>query len=335
MNKKKLAVVGVGNWGRNLLRSFCALLDEEHVIACDIDAHRLQGLRSHYPDVSITSDLSAVLNDSHVEAVVIATPVVTHYALARQSLSAGKHVFVEKPIAMHCSEAQDLIDLAEREQRVLMVDHLLEYHPAIEQLRRSIQQGALGEIFYLYSERLNLGIVRTEENALWSLAPHDISVVLHLLGKEPQCVWAHGARYLQDAIDDMALVMLEFAHSVRAHLHVSWLDPRKARKLVVIGSQRMAIFDDTASQKLLLFKKYMARAHNAFLPHDEGAQVVPLPAREPLRAACEHFLSCMQRGEPPRSDGRDGLRVLRVLEAAQRSIDSHGAPVMLEEVGTP
>lgn len=330
--KNKLAVVGVGNWGKNLLRNFSLLLGEERVIACDTDTRRLQEIRSQYPHVSTASDLSALLDNSCLEAVVIATPVVTHFELARQALLAGKHVFVEKPIALRCAEAQQLIDLAEQKKRVLMVDHLLEYHPAVERLQQLIQAGELGEIFYLYSQRLNWGIIRTEENALWSLAPHDISVMLYLLGEEPRRVWAHSARYLQDKIEDLALVMLEFDRGVRAHLHISWLDPQKVRKLIVIGSKKMAIFDDTARQKFVLLNKFATRGDRGFVLHDEGAQAVPIEGQEPLQRACEHFLSCIEWGERPRSDGHDGLRVLRVLEAAQRSLEAQGDPIPLAKV---
>jgi UDP-2-acetamido-3-amino-2,3-dideoxy-glucuronate N-acetyltransferase len=333
MNKQsKLAIVGVGNWGKNLLRNFSLLLGEERVIACDADAKRLQEIRSQYPHVSMASDLSALLNDPRVEAVVIATPVVTHFELARQALLAHKHVFVEKPIAMCSSEAQELISLAERERRVLMVDHLLEYHPAVERLQKLIQNRELGEIFYLYSQRLNLGIVRTEENALWSLAPHDISVMLYLLGQEPRRIQAQGACYLQKTIEDIVFATLEFPGGVLGHLHLSWLDPQKVRKLVVAGSRKMAIFDDTASQKLVLASKCATKTSHGFSLSDGGIQALPIETREPLRAACEHFLEKIERKERPRSDGHDGLRVLRVLEAAQRSLNQDGRSVALEEV---
>lgn len=331
---KKLAVVGVGNWGKNLLRNFCLLLGEERVIACDADKERLKQLLGQFPALESCSNFSDILDDSRVEAVVIATPVVTHFALTRQALLAHKHVFVEKPIALCSSEAQELIALAEREGRVLMVDHLLEYHPAVEQLGKLIHSGELGKVFALYGQRLNLGVVRTEENALWSLAPHDISVMLYLLNKEPRRVHAEGACYLQKNIEDMVFVTLEFPNGILGHLHVSWLDPQKVRKLVVVGSRKMAIFDDTAQQKLILFNKSVAQAEGRLLPGDEGATAVPIPDREPLRTACEHFLQCIERSERPRSDGSDGLRVLRVLEAAQRSLNNEGQPVVLEEVST-
>nr|BAL55174.1 oxidoreductase, Gfo/Idh/MocA family/transferase hexapeptide repeat protein [uncultured Acetothermia bacterium]BAL60215.1 oxidoreductase Gfo/Idh/MocA family/transferase hexapeptide repeat protein [Candidatus Acetothermum autotrophicum] len=325
----KLAIVGVGNWGKNLLRNFCALLGEERVVACDADPQRLQGARAQHPSIHTVSDFAALLDDAHVDAVVIATPVVTHYELARRALLAGKHVFVEKPIALRSQEAQELIELAERNKRVLMVDHLLEYHPAVERLKQLVQSGDLGEIFCLYSQRLNLGVIRTEENALWSLAPHDISVMLYLLEQEPVRVHAHGACYLQKEIEDMVFVTLEFSKNILGHVHASWLDPQKIRKLVVIGSKKMAIFDDTAQHKLVLLNKTVVRADHGFVLRDEGASSIDFEDREPLQIACEHFLQCIERGEQPRSDGHDGLRVLRVLEAAQRSLDSEGAAVCL------
>lgn len=320
----KLAVVGVGNWGKNLLRNFCALLGEERVIACDADPKRLQELRGPYPNLQTVQDFSTLLENSRVDALVIATPVVTHYELARQALLADKHVFVEKPLALRASEARDLIHLAEQKRRVLMVDHLLEYHPAVERLKQIIQNGDLGEIFCLYSQRLNLGVIRTEENALWSLTPHDISVMLYLTEREPVRVRADGRSYLQKDIDDMVFVTLEFPNRLLGHIHASWLDPHKIRKLIVIGSQKMAVFDDVSPTKLVVFNKYAMRADGRFVPRDEGASVIPLENREPLQIVCEHFVQSIERGERPRSDGYDGLRVLRVLEAAQRSIASHG-----------
>lgn len=323
----KLAVVGVGNWGKNLLRNFCALLGEKRVIACDTDSECLQELRVQYPKLQAISDFSALLENDLIDALVIATPVVTHYELARQALLAEKHVFVEKPIALRSVEAQELIELANQKRRVLMVDHLLEYHPAIEQLKKLVQNGDLGDIFCLYSQRLNLGVVRTEENALWSLTPHDISVMLYLLEQEPVRVQAHGACYLQKDIEDMVFVTLEFRDKILGHIHASWFDPQKIRKLVVIGSKKMAVFDDTSPTKLVVFNKYAVRSDGRFAPRDEGASVIPIENREPLQIACEHFLRCIERGEQPRSDGHDGLRVLRVLEAAQRSLNSQGAAI--------
>lgn len=332
---RKCAVVGVGHWGQNLLRNFCALLGEARVIACDTDTKRLQTLQERHPHVQMVSDFSSVLSDTQIESVALATPAVTHFDLARQVLLAGKHAFVEKPITLHASEARELIQIAEQNGRVLMVDHLLEYHPAVERLRQLIEQGELGDLLYFYGQRLNLGIVRTEENALWSLASHDISVILYLLGEEPRRVCAHGARYLQEHIEDLSFVFLEFSSGVSAHLHVSWLDPHKTRKLVVVGSKKMAVFDDTASQKLLLYNKKVEREGGRFVPQDDGVCALDIESREPLSAVCAHFIECVMHNKRPRSDGYDGLRALRVLEAGQASLDQGGKPVELQEVLHP
>jgi UDP-2-acetamido-3-amino-2,3-dideoxy-glucuronate N-acetyltransferase len=335
MDLHKLAMVGVGSWGQHLLRNFCALLGEERVIACDTDTTRLAEVSSRYPRVHTNSDIKALLDDSTVEAFVIATPVVTHYALARRALQADKHVFVEKPIALHTAEAQELIALAEDSRRILMIDHLLQYHPAVEKLRQLLLAGELGEILHVYSQRLNFGVVRTEENVLWSLGPHDIAVMLDLLGEEPSRVYAHGSRLLQERIEDVACVYLEFPGGATAYLHLSWLDPQKTRRMVVVGTKQMAIFDDLAPQKLVLCSKYAVQHEKGYLLRDEGDAAVALPEEEPLRVACAHFLRCIERGEKPRSDGYDGLHVLRVLEAAQRSLTENGRPVGLEEVAAP
>jgi predicted dehydrogenase len=328
----KLAVIGVGYWGKNVLKQFCDLLGEERVIACDADAKRLNEFRALHPKISLVPDFATVLNDKHVEAVVIATPASTHFRLARQALLAEKHTLVEKPITLRSSEAQELIALAEHHRRLLMVDHLLQYHPAVAKLKTLILHGELGRILYFHGQRLNLGIVRTEENALWSLGPHDISIILYLLEREPRRVWAHGAAYLQKEIEDVVCVVLEFNDGVKAYLQLSWLDPQKVRKLVVVGDRKMALFDDTATPKLVVLDKSITRSSNGFFPIDRGTQVVPIESVEPLEAICRDFMRCIERGERPRSDGRDGLRVLRVLEAAQYSLAHHGTPVALPEV---
>ena len=333
---KGLAVLGVGRWGQNLLRTFCKLLGEERVMACDLSQKRLQAVARQYPHVHTTTDFESVLRDPRVEAVAIATPAVTHAELAREALRSGKHTWVEKPLALSVREAERLIEQAEGAERVLMVDHLLEYHPAVEALRGLIQDGALGEVYYVHSQRLNFGVVRTEENALWSLAPHDISVILYLLEEEPQRVRAEGAVYLQEGIEDVVLLTLEFSRSL-SHVHVGWLYPQKMRRLVVVGSEGMAVFDDVAPTKLVVHGKRALsprkeegkekeRKRRGVHLEDRGSRSVALDEKEPLQAAAEHFLRCIERGEQPRSDGRDGLRVLRVLEAAQRS---------LKEVPTP
>jgi len=334
-----LAVVGVGRWGQNLLRTFCQLLGEERVVACDLSQERLQRVAQQYP-VRTTTDFEDVLRDPHVEAVAIATPAITHAELAREALRAGKHAWVEKPLALSVQEAERLIEQAEGAERVLMVDHLLEYHPAVEALRRLIRDGALGKVYYAHSQRLNFGVVRTEENALWSLAPHDISVILYLLGEEPRRVRAEGAVYLQEqeGIEDMVLLTLEFARTL-SHVHVGWLYPQKVRRLVVVGSEGMAVFDDLAPTPLVVHeKRALVTEGRGVRLEDRGARSVVLDGdgKEPLQAAAEHFLRCIERGEQPRSNGRDGLRVLKVLEAAQRSLSpSHRSSGIPKEVPLP
>lgn len=329
----RVAIIGTGNWGRNHVRVFAELLGAANVIACDLDRRRLQTLQEHHPDVQVTSNLELVMADQGVEATVIATPAATHFSLAKQALEAGKHVLVEKPMALKLDEAERLIELADREDRKLMVDHLLEYHPAVEKLKELVWEGELGQIYHLYSERLNLGVIRTEENALWSLGPHDISAFLYLLGKEPLRVSAHGGVYLQRAqgIEDVVFLDLEFADGVLAHAHLSWLGPQKVRKVVLVGSRRMAVFNDASQERLKIYDKGAERDDGGFRLRVGGIRMIELPAEEPLQRMARHFLNSIENDAIPRSDGQDGLRVLRVLTAAQRSLEEGGKPIELEE----
>ena len=330
----KVAIVGTGNWGKNHVRVLAELLGEANVIACDLDRGRLKAIQERHPNVQVAPNLEPVLADQGVAAVVIATPAATHFSLAKQALEAGKHVLVEKPLALELAEAQSLIEFARARDRKLMVDHLLEYHPAVERLKELVQEGELGEIYYLYSQRLNLGVIRTEENALWSLGPHDISVFLYLLGKEPLRVSAHGGAYLQRAqgIKDVVFLDLEFADGVLAHAHLSWLDPQKVRRVVLVGSRRMAIFDDMARERLRIYDKGVEWDDGGLRLRAGGARPIELPTEEPLRRMAEHFLRSIEGDAAPRSDGRDGLRVLQVLAAAQRSLEEGGRTVALAEL---
>jgi predicted dehydrogenase len=326
----KVAVIGAGNWGQHLVRNFCALLGEGDVLVSDLDEGRLKEAKEHHPGIAVTQDLDGLLTDGGLDAVVVATPSATHFALAKQALLAGKHVLVEKPISLRLNEAEELIELADRQGRRLMVDHLLEYHPAVEDMKRRVDSGELGEIYYFYSQRLNLGVVRTEENALWSLGPHDISVFLYLLKQEPLRVTAHGGVYLQRGIEDVVFLDLEFPDGVIAHAHLSWLDPQKVRRITIVGSKRMIIFDDTAQEKLTLFDRRVEWRGGGFRLHAGEAHAIELKSEEPLNRMTGHFLESIKNSITPRSDGRDGLRVLRVLAAAQRSLEGRGRPVMVE-----
>lgn len=327
--KLNVAVVGMGYWGRNLVRVFNEL-DVLHTI-CDSDPERETSITEQYPGVYFSTNYDTVLNDEDVDAVVLATPAVTHHRMTRQALSAGKHVLVEKPLAMSASEGEELVALAEESANILMVGHILRYHPAVVRLKELIQDGALGKIRYLYSNRLNIGKIRTEENILESFAPHDISVMLHLVGEQPTRVGCQGAEYLTEDVLDVTTTEFSFPGGVRGHIYVSWLHPFKEQRLVIVGSKKMALFDDTAEDKLVLFGhrvEWKAQVPTAVRASPEP---VPLDDTEPLSLECQAFLDAIETGCPPPTDAREGVDVLRVLDACKRSLDRGGAPVALRE----
>lgn len=330
-----VACVGAGYWGKNLVRVFHDLPGVHLKMVCDLNESIRQATSLQYPQVQVVAEYQRVLEDPEVEAVVLAVPAIHHFAAARQALEAGKHVYVEKPMAMNTAEAEVLVETADRQGRILMVGHLLEYHPAVELLKRLVQRGELGEIYYLYSQRVNLGIVRRDESALWSLAPHDVSVTLHLLGQEPDSVSARGECYLQAGIEDVVFVNLHFPDHKMAQVQVSWLDPHKIRRLTLVGSQKMALFDDVEStEKVRIYDKSAQRrdyeSYGDAITLRFGDVVIPhLHMVEPLKLECQHFADCVRDLSVPRSDGRDGLRVVRVLEAAQHSLEQQGKPVNL------
>ncbi len=325
----RLAVVGAGYWGTNLVRVFHQLGVLGTI--CDSNTETLARFRENYPGVRTETSYDALLEDPSLDAVVIATPAERHYAMARQALLAGKDAFVEKPLTLRCEEAEALTALAERESRILMTGHLLEFHPAITRLQELIEGGELGRIEYIYSNRLNLGKVRREENALWSFAPHDISVILLLLQRMPIQVTATGGTYLQPNIADVTVSTMLFDRGTRAHLFVSWLHPYKEQKLVVVGERRMAVFDDVRKTgKLQVYDKNINLVDGRFVTVRPEGTVVHFPADEPLLVECRHFVECVETRRTPRTDGHDGWRVLKVLEASQRSLSMNGEPVQLE-----
>jgi predicted dehydrogenase len=326
----RTAVVGCGYWGKNLVRNFHRLSDLR--LCCDSSDKVRASIAAAYPDVQVTADYDAVLADADLQAVILATPAPSHAAMAIQALEAGKHVFVEKPLALNATDARSMVDAAAAADRILMVGHLLEYHPAVNYIKDMIDTGELGDVYYLYSQRLNLGKVRAGENALWSLAPHDISVALYLLGEAPEEVEASGQAFLQDGVEDVTFVTLRFASGRVAHLHVSWLDPHKERRLTVVGTRRMVVFNDMEPQeKIKVYDKGVDRPRTEAAEYDsyaellqlrEGDIVIPrLPLSEPLALECSEFLRAIETGVPPRSDGADGLRVVETLEAAQAALD--------------
>jgi predicted dehydrogenase len=325
----KVAVFGYGHWGRNLVRVLHELGALHTVCEARADAHA--EIAAKFPGVRATADVEAVLRDPANSAVVIATPAETHVQLATAALAAGKDAFVEKPLALRSSEAEKVIALARDQGRILMVGHLLRYHPAIVKLKELCAQGELGRIEYVYSNRLNLGKVRREENALWSFAPHDVSVLLHLFESMPLQVSTTGGTYLQPNIADVTVSNLLFDHGGRAHIFVSWLHPFKEQKLVVVGSKKMAVFDDVAAtNKLMLFDKDIALVGGTFQVKRPEGMPVEFAASEPLRNEAQHFLDCIRARRAPATDGAEGLRVLLVLQACQKSLQLNGQPV---EVG--
>lgn len=329
-SKPQVAVLGCGYWGKNLVRNFYEL-GALHTV-CDPRQQALEEAKSKY-DVRLVAEVESVLSDPEIDAVVIAAPAVQHYDLARRSLVAGKDVYVEKPLALHADEGRKLAALAAEQKKVLMVGHILQYHPAILQLKRMIRDGELGQIQYIYSSRLNLGKLRTEENILWSFAPHDISAILYLLEETPVRVSSHGGSYLNSQIFDTTLTTCDFRSGVKAHIFVSWLHPFKEQKLAIVGSKKMAVFDDVEPErKLTLYSHRIDWLNRVPVAHRDGGQSVPLSKEEPLRRECEHFLECVQARQTPRTDGESGAQVLEVLEACERSLLEKGNAV---EVAPP
>jgi UDP-2-acetamido-3-amino-2,3-dideoxy-glucuronate N-acetyltransferase len=329
MTNLNVAVIGCGYWGKNLVRNFHAL--NALAMVCDGTASGRKTAADLAPGVPVVSSLDDVLACAAVTAVVFATPAETHHALAKRALLSGRDVYVEKPLCLSDTEGRELVDTAAAQDRILMVGHLLQYHPCVTAMQEMVASGRLGKLFYITSNRLNLGKIRQEENALWSFAPHDLSVILSLTGDRlPETVTSSGGAYLQDGICDTTLTAMTFANGVRAHVYVSWLNPFKEQKLTVVGSLGMAVFDDTKpwAEKLLFYGHY--------LTWDKGALPVPSKAKgeavipteeEPLRKECQHFLECCQTRFKPKTDGAEGLRVLQTLNMAQRSLDQNGVPV--------
>lgn len=333
-----VGVVGMNYWGPNLARNLDRLDGCRLAWICDRDEAVLARHRSAYPASRFTADLDDLLADDGLDAVVIATPVPTHAPLARAVLGAGKDAFVEKPLALDAGDANELVALADAAGRVLMVDHLLVYHPAVRKLKELVDGGALGEVFYLYGNRQNLGIVRPDENALWSLGPHDISVMLHLVGERPSEVSATGESYLQPGVEDVVFGRIRFPSGILGHLHLSWLDPHKMRRMTVIGSERMVVFDDMETErKVTVYDKGpipRTETYGEYIQVRSGDIHIPkIPAAEPLRIVCEQFVQAVRDRAPTPSDGAAGAIVVEVLEAMSTSLAESGRPVALSPRG--
>ena len=332
----RLGVVGLNYWGPNLARNFDRLPGCELAYCCDLDEAVLDRHRPAFPGSAFTRDLDDLLGDETLDAVVIATSVPTHAALAVRALEAGKHVFVEKPLALTVADAHRVSDLATERGLIALVDHLLVYHPGLQRVKDLIDEGALGDrTFYMYGNRQNLGIVRPDENALWSLGPHDISVMIWLAGERPSEVAAWGTSYLQPGVEDVVFGHVRFPSGVSGHLHLSWLDPHKMRKMTVIGSERMVVFDDMETErKVTIYDKgpiIHTATYGEYIQVRSGDIHIPkIDGTEPLRRVCEHFVDCVANGTPPMSDAVAGVAVVEVLEAMTQSMANSGRPVTIE-----
>jgi predicted dehydrogenase len=330
-----VALIGCGYWGPNLARNFYQLPNAQLVTCCDLDERKLEQMQRLYP-TRVTQDYGSVLADSSVEAVALATPAGSHHTLARAALLAGKHVFVEKPLTMSSAEAESLIDLAQQQSRVLMVGHVFQYNPAVLKIKELIDSGQIGQVYYLYSNRVNLGRVQSDVNALWNIAPHDVSISLYLLDVMPVEVSARGAAYLNGRVEDVVFLAMQFPEGVMAHVQVSWLDPSKVRRMTVVGSERMIVYDDVASEgKVKIYDKGVYRKGDPiygefqYKLHSGDIYIPKIEMTEPLRNECAHFVECVLEGARPLTDGESGLRVVRVLEAAQESLKEGGQAVRI------
>jgi predicted dehydrogenase len=321
-----VGVVGLGYWGPNLARNFDTLPDTELRWICDADDAARGRVAGRFPNARASGDFEELLSDDSLDAVVIATHVPSHAPLAIRAFEAGKHVFVEKPLAYSLADAEAVVEASRAAGRVLMVGHLLEYHPGLERLKQIADSGELGDLHYIYGNRLNLGKLRADENALWSLGAHDVSVVLRLVGEEPTEISAVGESYMRPGIEDVVFCFLRFPSGLAAHLHLSWLDPHKERRFTIVGSQRMATFDDMATEgKLTVYDKGFdedVESYGEYITRSGDIWSPRVSNEEPLRIECRHFVDRVRDGEAPRSGPESGLRVVRVLQELQRSLET-------------
>jgi len=333
-----VGVVGAGNWGKNHLRNFASLPTCRVDTVCDRDPKILERVKTQYPDIYVTDDFDAMLARTRLDAVVIASSAVTHAPLGLRALESGRDVFLEKPMALSTMDAEALRDTAAKKERVLMVGHLLLFHPAVEMLKSLSTEGELGEIHYINSERVNLGQIRKDENALWSFAPHDISIVDLLFDEQPVSVSARGGAYIREGVEDVVFLNVKYPKEKMAHIHVSWLNPHKIRATTVVGSKKMAVFDDMeASEKIRVYDKGVDTPD--FVSFDQAPSLrfgdiwIPrLKMNEPLRIECQHFIDCVVDRKKPRTDADSGVTVVKILEAGQRSLDRDGEPVRIDKL---
>lgn len=331
----KVGVVGCGYWGPNLIRNFRSLPDCDLKMMCDLSEKRLSHLRALYPEVDGSPDYNHMLNGVNLDAVVIATAVKTHFPLAKASLLSGKHTFIEKPMAASAHECEELVEIARQKGLVLMTGHTFLYSPAVRKIKEIIAKGDLGEIRYISARRLNLGLFQKDINVAWDLAPHDISIVQHIIGENPLTVNCRGSAHITPGIEDVTTMCLSYPGKRTAIIHSSWLDPRKVREMTIVGSKRMIVYDDVATlEKIRIFDARVecpphydtfAEFHYAY--HYGDVYSPYIKQEEPLKTECQHFLDCINQGATPLSDGRQGLELVRILEASSESLKQGGAPV--------
>jgi predicted dehydrogenase len=334
-----VGVVGCGYWGPNLVRNFRSLPDCNLKMMSDLSEQRLAHLKTLYPEVEGVTDFRHLLNGSGLDAIVVATAVKTHFPLAKASLTAGKHTFIEKPMAMSSAECEELIDIARRKGLVLMVGHTFLYSPAVKKIKEIVELGDIGEIRYICARRLNLGLFQKDINVAWDLAPHDISIALYIMGEMPTVVNCRGSAHVTPGIEDVTSMCLTFPKQRTAIIHSSWLDPRKVREMTIVGSRRMIVYDDvTQLEKIRIFDARVERPphydtfaefHYAYHYGDMYAPYIK--QEEPLKSECQHFLDCIRDGNRPLTDGQQGLELVRILEASSDSLKRNGAPISLAD----
>jgi len=331
-----IAVVGAGAWGKNHIRVFSEIPNVRLKYVCDQDPSQLHSLQKTFPQTKMVKELNPILQDPEVKGVVVASSALSHFPLTKEILMADKDVLVEKPMALNTKDAEEMLKLSEKRRRILMVGHLLIYHPVVDRLKEMVDSGELGRVYYIYTQRVNLGVIRQDENALLSFAPHDLSVILHLLKEEPTAVTAYGESYIQKGIEDVVFLGLQFSDGKMANIHLSWLDPHKLRRITLVGSKKMVVFDDMeASEKLKVYDKGVKNlsydTYGEYLGLRFGDITIPsIKIAEPLRAEAEHFIQSIESREEPKTGGRDGLKVVKILMAAQESLKKRGFPIRLE-----
>jgi predicted dehydrogenase len=340
-----LGIIGCGHWGANLVRNFSITDDCSIKYVSELSPERQKFVKEYYDEIDVISDNEQLFTDDEIDAIVIATPPSSHYKLAKESLLAGKHTFVEKPLSLKLSEAIELVNLAKDIKKVLMVGHTVIYNDSIEMVKDIINSGEIGEIYYVYASRLNLGKVRSDVNVMWSLAPHDISVILHILGKKVLSVSAKGLSYIQDKIEDVVYLNLNLENNINVQIHLSWLDPNRRRELTIVGSKKMLVYDDTSDERIKIYDKgidkqnqypYMGEYKNFGeyqLIQRAGDVVIPkVKLNEPLKKECQHFIDCITNNKEPMTSGKSALEVIRILEHAERSLYDSGKEIFLNNV---